>query len=228
MAHFPATRDPDGRLYCSDCLELMPAGAPYQARLCDECGPIVRRERARRDYRGDREQSRRRKSREAILEYQRRYREAHRDARREYDHQRYWGENGEAERARLQRYRGRPAVRARRREQERQRRQENPHLVALCKARRQFREFDQCPVWAGELTANFEAIYAEAREMGPRYEVDHMAPLAGCRDCGVVGLHVPWNLQIISATENSAKHNRCVDCWEIEKGRRVVRLGRAA
>lgn len=44
------------------------------------------------------------------------------------------------------------------------------------------------------------AIYKEAYEAG--LEVDHIIPLNGD---GVCGLHVPWNLQLVSKSENRKK-----------------------
>jgi hypothetical protein len=59
--------------------------------------------------------------------------------------------------------------------------------------------------------AQIIAIYDEARILteatGVRHHVDHMIPLLGREVCG---LHVPWNLRIITADENRKKNNRFV------------------
>lgn len=83
-----------------------------------------------------------------------------------------------------------------------------PKIYALNAARRG-REILATPPWADLYKAEFEAIYAERerieRETGIKHHVDHIYPLKGKNSCG---LHVPWNLQVITATENLRKNNR--------------------
>ena len=60
------------------------------------------------------------------------------------------------------------------------------------------------PKWlTQEMKDEIVAIYEKARSLG--MEVDHIIPLKGK---GVCGLHVPWNLQIISCSDNRKKSNK--------------------
>jgi 5-methylcytosine-specific restriction endonuclease McrA len=54
-----------------------------------------------------------------------------------------------------------------------------------------------------------EEFYKEARrlteETGVNYVVDHYWPINGKVSCG---LHVPWNLRVITQSENDSKGNK--------------------
>lgn len=66
------------------------------------------------------------------------------------------------------------------------------------------------PKWIDDqLKQEIQKFYVEARsktkETGTHYEVDHIVPLMGENVCG---LHVPWNLRVITRYENRSKANR--------------------
>lgn len=62
------------------------------------------------------------------------------------------------------------------------------------------------PEWCAE-HLDFKKIYKECdrrKKLGEDVNVDHIVPI--CSDI-VCGLHVPWNLQVITALENGRKSN---------------------
>jgi hypothetical protein len=86
-------------------------------------------------------------------------------------------------------------------------RKRNQGLVnAHCSARRAA-QLSATPRWVDR--KKLQDIYRQAKEMSTArscaYQVDHIVPLKHELVCG---LHVPWNLQIISASENRRKKNR--------------------
>lgn len=84
-------------------------------------------------------------------------------------------------------------------------RDENPERVSAQTAKRRAAKLQRTlPGYDDEI----QAIYTEAsvmRSNGHNVHVDHIVPLQGEN---VSGLHVPWNLAIIPASENVAKSNR--------------------
>lgn len=74
-------------------------------------------------------------------------------------------------------------------------------------SRRRARKAHACPAWLDHNT--IAPFYAEAIrlsiETGLPHEVDHIVPLMGKNVCG---LHVPWNLRVIPATDNRKKSNK--------------------
>jgi len=89
----------------------------------------------------------------------------------------------------------------------------NSHLYAAHSAKRRFKKLHATHDWLTQEDHEFiNKIYSECKrlseESGVKHHVDHIVPL----QCEFVcGLHVPWNLQIITAEENVTKRNNFVD-----------------
>lgn len=86
----------------------------------------------------------------------------------------------------------------------------NPGKVNAKTARRRAARRNAIPKWlTPEHHKQMEMLYVEAarltKETSIRHEVDHIVPLQGL---SVKGLHVPWNLRIITQTENRHKSRK--------------------
>jgi 5-methylcytosine-specific restriction endonuclease McrA len=86
------------------------------------------------------------------------------------------------------------------------------YYASKCAARRA-RRLKATPPWlTAEHHAEMKLMYETAAFLtdllGVQHHVDHKHPLQAVNACG---LHVPWNLQILTATENISKGNRWQD-----------------
>ena len=89
----------------------------------------------------------------------------------------------------------------------------NPDVVKAATNDRRRRHKNATPKWlTKEQKVEIRKIYREAIKLcrgNPKtYAVDHIVPLMGKEVCG---LHVPWNLQILTAEENFKKNNKLLD-----------------
>ena len=88
-------------------------------------------------------------------------------------------------------------------------REKNPEVFARHSVKRRSSEKAATPLWiTDEDKEKTKLIYLKRdfiNEMtGIKHEVDHIHPIQGKHSCG---LHVYWNLRIITATENRRKNN---------------------
>lgn len=121
---------------------------------------------------------------------------------------RYYEKNREAVIARAS---ARPAEEKRRNRAEYKDR--NVDVVRADTSVRKRRHREAAPKWlTKEERLQMRGLYVQARKMTEltreRYVVDHIVPLRGEEVCG---LHVPWNLRVITQDENLKKSNKLVD-----------------
>jgi len=86
----------------------------------------------------------------------------------------------------------------------------NPAKRNAKNAKRRATKLNATPCWlTKEHFKQIEAFYFEAQQLtlstGVNHQVDHIYPLQGENVCG---LHVPSNLQVLTATENISKSNK--------------------
>lgn len=100
---------------------------------------------------------------------------------------------------------------------------ENSELCEVIRGRRVSTKRAQTPKWLTkehkqQIDEYTKQVRALNKEHGKRaYHVDHIIPL---KNDNVSGLHVPWNLQILTASENSSKNDKFDGTYENESWRK--------
>ena len=94
---------------------------------------------------------------------------------------------------------------------------QNPELYKAFTSVRRRRHKNATPKWiTPEQKLAMRNLYLKAQELskiaGQRYVVDHIIPLISESVCG---LHVPWNLRVITQEENLKKSNKLVDTMRV-------------
>jgi len=90
---------------------------------------------------------------------------------------------------------------------------QNPDLYKAFTSVRKRRHKNATPPWiTKEQKQTMRELYLQAMQLtritGERYVVDHIIPLINPEVCG---LHVPWNLRVITQEENLKKSNKLLD-----------------
>jgi 5-methylcytosine-specific restriction endonuclease McrA len=86
----------------------------------------------------------------------------------------------------------------------------NAGIAKAKRARRRASMSNSTPNWLtdiqkAQISEFYEIATALETQTGIKHHVDHIVPL---KANGISGLHVPWNLQILTANENLSKGNR--------------------
>lgn len=92
-------------------------------------------------------------------------------------------------------------------------REQNPEIYKAITSVRKRRHREATPPWiTKEQKLAMRQLYLQAQQMtkitGERYVVDHIVPLISDEVCG---LHVPWNLSVITQAENLIKSNKLTE-----------------
>ena len=85
----------------------------------------------------------------------------------------------------------------------------NPEKYTAYAAKRRAAKLQRTPPWLtqehhDQILSKYEERGRLTQETGIEHHVDHIVPLQGEN---ISGLHVPWNLRVITATENLQKSN---------------------
>jgi len=93
----------------------------------------------------------------------------------------------------------------------------NPELYKALTSVRKRRHRNATPPWiTKEQKLQIRQMYLQAQKLtkmtGERYVVDHIIPLINDSVCG---LHVPWNLRVMTQEENLKKSNKLLDSPQI-------------
>ena len=186
-----------GKCKESKCLTLFDA---HKSRkdgkqvYCKECRKAYREE--NKEARAAYNAQWRKENKETLAVYQAQWYQENKDVKKAYQAQ-YYQENKEAVAAqKAQYYQENKEVIA-------QYKKENKEAYAAYEAKRRAAKLQRTPKWlTDDHYHEIKEVYSSCPE---GHHVDHIVPLQGEN---VSGLHVPWNLQHLTAEENIRKGNK--------------------